>query len=235
MQDLLEAERVQLIATWKQAFKGAGWMTDKRAHTRRLMDPGEQKFGMAFRKSHNEFGWKASETLEKFGLCSGAIYRTENFIKQDRLKRCGTKRAGQTVHIEHTVPIAELNRQWPKHLGGRVPSLAETFAWVLFHSVSTAFDIVEKGDIKGYESKNDAFLPGADDYGLPFKRYSKKAGPLKIWNVLAREEVIWDNWTFRDHFAMVEMLFEEAGCDPEIAKSLKLEATKFPHFSRNAN
>ncbi|MBO9170023.1 hypothetical protein [Rhizobium sp. L245/93] len=233
MHDLIEAERDQLIATWKHAFKGSGWMTDNRAHTRRLMDPDEKKFGMAFRKCHNEFGWKASETLDKLGLCSGAIYRTEKFMLQHSSKRSGSKRFGQTVHIEHTVPIAELNRQWGKYRFGRVPTLAETFAWVLFYSVSTAFDIREKGGIKRYESRNDAFLQAAPEYGRPFMRYNRMAEPPTIWNVLTRQEVVREEWSFRNNFAMIETLFEEARCDKEVTRSLKAEARKFLHFNES--
>jgi hypothetical protein len=60
------------------------------------------------RKFHDQLGWQAWGKLEKGGLCAGTIFRTRDFIQIKQAERCGS-RNGQTVHIEHTVPIEKLS------------------------------------------------------------------------------------------------------------------------------
>ncbi|MCZ7860930.1 hypothetical protein O9X98_05890 [Agrobacterium salinitolerans] len=221
----IEVERDQLVATWTKAF-AANWMTSPKASVLALLASDETKFAMAFRQAHNLFGWKAGDTLSKLGLCSGAIYRTEKFMSLAQDARCGSKGEGRSVHIEHTVPIAELTRQWVEYRRKHEPDLAQTYAWMLCNSVTTAFHIDEMGGIKGYERKTEAFNPESDWFNRPFVRYGMKEQVPAIWNVLSGERIDIETWTFADHFQQVERLFDVAGCDEAEANSVRQQAGK---------
>lgn len=109
----LSNERNQLLETWKRVFaktpdpcaapflqldRLAKGSTDKKAISNDL------------RKFHDRFGWMAKESSSA-GKCSGALYRTQAFIQLPSDERIGKKR-GQTVHIEHTVPVNVLSMRW---------------------------------------------------------------------------------------------------------------------------
>lgn len=221
----IAAERDQLVATWNKAFSG-NWMTAPKAPVRALFAPDRATFAMSFRHSHNLFGWKAGDTLPKLGLCSGAIYRTEQFIEITQDARSGSRGPDRNVHIEHTVPIAELNRQWIEYRRKHQPGLAEVYAWMLCHSVTTAFHIDEMGGIKGYESKTDAFDPTSSWFNRPFMRYSMKDVVPTVWNVLSGERIDIETWTFANHFEQIERLFQVAGCATDEAREVAAHARK---------
>jgi hypothetical protein len=221
----IEAEREQLIDTWKSTFAD-NWVSEPRAPVRALVDPSKDKFSMSLRHGHNLFGWKAGDTLLKRGLCSGAIYRTELFMEIEQHARCGSKGPNKNVHIEHTVPIAELNRQWITYRQTHQPTIAVAYAWTLCHSVSTAFHMSEMGGVKGYEGKTDAFDPTSSWFNRPFMRYTKMAVMPTIWNVLSGEKIDHQTWTFEDHFAQVDLLFDLAGCAPGDAQPVRDSAKK---------
>lgn len=221
----IEAERDQLIDTWKETFSD-NWFSAPKAPIRALVDTNNTTFDMSLRHGHNLFGWKAGDTLEKRGLCSGAIYRTERFMDIGQAARCGAKGADKNVHIEHTVPIAELNRQWIAYLKSHEASIATAYAWMLCHSVSTAFHINEMGGIKGYEGKTDAFDPTSSWFNRPFMRYTRKADMPTIWNVLSGEKIDHQTWTFADHFEQVDRLFDLAECPADEANLVREEAKR---------
>jgi hypothetical protein len=221
----IEAEHDQLVSTWCKVF-ASQWMTSPKAPVRALLSSDAARFAMSFRHSHNLFGWKAGDTLPKSGLCSGAIYRTEKFMQIAQDIRCGSKGPMRTVHIEHTVPIAELNRQWIDYRSKCDPDLPQVYAWLLCHSVTTAFHIDEMGGIKGYERKTDAFDPASGWFNRPFMRYGMKDDVPAVWNVLSGEPIDIETWTFADHFEQVVKLFEIAGCDPAEAKAVETHAAK---------
>lgn len=222
-------ERKQLIETWQSAFQ-TNWITKPRSCVRSLADPSETQFGMHFRQTHNIFGWMAGNTLKNRGLCSGAIYRSERYMSLDPLSRSGS--AGprktllhlQNIHIEHTVPIAVLNNRWAHYRQGKTPDLAETYAWMFIHSISTAVHMAEKGGLRSYESKTDAFDKDHPHYRLPFQRYTHSATPAVIWNVLSGERIDAARWSFADHFEMIDELFAAAGCDPAFAHQIRAKA-----------
>lgn len=194
-----------------------------------LIDPIKSTFDMPLRHSHNIFGWKAGDTLRQRGLCSGAIYRTETFMETEQSRRCGAKGVGKTVHIEHTVPIAELNKQWIAYrlaLKPFLPTLAEAYAWMFVYSVCTAFHIDEQGGIHGYEGRTDAFDRTSNWFDRPFMRYTRKTSPPVIWNVLTEERIDPERWSFADNFAMIDKLFDLAECDQVEASLVGMEAEK---------
>jgi hypothetical protein len=219
------AERNQLVATWKKALS-SDWMSAPKAPVRALLTPEIDGFAMSFRHTHNLFGWKAGDTIAKRGLCAGAIYRTQKFMEITQDDRCGSKVDRRNVHIEHTVPIAELNRQWIEYRQKNEPDLAEAYAWMLCHSVTTAFHINEMGGIKGYERKTDAFDPTSCWFNRPFLRYSRKDIVPTIWNVLSGEEIDIGTWTFAEHFEQIERLFKLAECPQDEVVAVSKHARK---------
>ncbi|MBY3433695.1 hypothetical protein HFN89_05980 [Rhizobium laguerreae] len=221
----IEAERSQLIDTWKATFADK-WISDPKAPVRALVDPAKTSFHMSLRHGHNLFGWKAGDTVRQRGLCSGAIYRTERFMDIEQDARCGSKGPEKNVHIEHTVPIAELNRQWVAYLRSHRATIAHAYAWMLCHSVSTAFHIDEMGGIKGHEGKTEAFNPMSSWFNRPFMRYTVKDAVPVIWNVLSRQRIDPQTWTFADHFEQIDRLFDLAGCAPSEARLVKREAAR---------
>ncbi len=210
-------------------------MSEPRASVRALIDPKKETFGMSFRHSHNLFGWKAGDSLDKLGLCSGALYRTENFMKTAQGNRCGKARSGRTIHIEHTVPIATLNKAWKEVRANRVPSLAEAYAWMFVHSVTTAVHADEMGGIRGYERTTRALDRDAHWFNRPFVRYDFKEKPIVIWNVLTREKIDAATFSFADHFRMIGLLLEECKAGKDEIAAIRREADLALHFFQSGD
>ena len=225
----LEAERAQLVDTWKSAF-GTGWIDKPRSCVTALSSPSVERFGDHFRQVHNIFGWMAGNTLEKRGLCSGAIYRSEAFMELAQNERNGaagprkTLRHLKNVHIEHTVPVAELAKRWSVYRMSADRDLADAYAWTLVHSVASAINMSEEGRLHSYESRTDAFDPASPSFGLPFMRYTHMRTPITIWNVLTGKKIDFHEWTFSDHFAMVDILLSEASADIAMASAIRHKA-----------
>lgn len=225
----LEFERDQLVSTWKSAFS-TRWIDRPRSCVTALSSADVSKFGDHFRQVHNIFGWMAGNTLANRGLCSGAIYRSEKFMALPQAARNGS--AGpkkslihlKNVHIEHTVPVAELNPRWAAYRAERPTDLAEAYAWMFVHSVATAVDMSEQGDLGHYESRTDAFDTRSDFYCLPFMRYAGLDTPPAIWNVMTGRRIDPKSWTFADHFGMVDMLLTECGADEDMANRIRAAA-----------
>ncbi|MCW5722060.1 MAG: hypothetical protein KIS86_13045 [Devosia sp.] len=222
----IDNEREQLVATWNSAFETA-WMTKPRACVLTLIDPSATSFGMPFRQTHNIFGWMAGNTLERRGLCSGAIYRSERFMSLPLSQRNGS--AGprktlahlQNIHIEHTVPIKTLALRWSAYRQDRAPDVLDAYAWMLIHSVSSAVHMAEKGGLGRYEQNTDAFDTQSMHYGLPFMRYTHMKSPPRIWNVLSGDIVDPQRWTFTDHFETVDRLIALACADEAAGLQLR--------------
>lgn len=218
----LGKERAQLVDTWKKLLAGEGWNWKKLLAGQGWREELERQIGVYFslmsssedkrhsakiRQIHDVLGFMAKDG--KNGLCAGAIFRTSKFIKETN--RVGSGRNGPlTIHIEHTVPIAELDRQ----LRGRVffVSDAARVKFLLVHSVTTAFDIHEKtsGISTDYSSKSDAFDKDKLDFKKPFARYKplfEKGGV--VWNVFDKVCVDQEEFTFDHHREIIHRLITE--------------------------
>lgn len=220
----LSNERNQLLETWKRVFaktpdpcaapflqlaRLAKGSTDKKAISNDL------------RKIHDRFGWMAKES-SLAGKCSGALYRTQAFIQLPSDERIGKKR-GQTVHIEHTVPVNVLSMRWLEvRKSGQEQELMPTFAWVMHHTVATAFHQDEQKTLNGVSKSTDCFAEGTPGFGRPFKRYSRlyhQGG--QVWDVYNGALVEPDMFSLDNHFANVVALAEEAGASLQFIKALK--------------
>jgi hypothetical protein len=222
----IETEQNQLIATWTKALS-SDWMNKPRAPIRALIDPAITVFGSHLRQGHNIFGWKAGDTLKQHGLCSGAIYRTERFMEIPQDARCGSKIDAGNIHIEHTVPVATLNREWALYRkSNAAPTLTRAYAWLLTHSVLTAFHLSEKGNIKGYERKTEALNPSSDWFDRPFVRYNMMADVPVVWNVVNGQRIDPLTWSFADHFSSISKLLDLSGNAAD-AEAVKAEALPF--------
>lgn len=162
------------------------------------------------RHMHNRFGWQAGGNT----LCAGALYRTEDFMGLPEAVRCGTKALGQTVHIEHTVPVATLTR----YIAGsdRIDP-EDTVLWVLTHSVVTGVTDGPTGERhrmvrRGQAMRSHVLLPDHVDHDRPFRRYDP-AGHSPIWDVVRGERIDPDHFTFADHRANIATALRWARLD----------------------
>lgn len=84
--------------------------------------------------------------------------------------------------------------------------------------------MAEKGGLRSYESKTDAFDKAHPHYKLPFQRYTHSVTPPAIWNVLSGERIDSTKWTFSDHFEMIDELLDAAACLPDFARQIRAKA-----------
>jgi hypothetical protein len=160
--------------------------------------------GDFLRHSHDFYGWKAKDTANRRGVCSGALYRSGRYLALDPAARSGAK-ASQNVHIEHTVQIRVL-RESLKASWELLQTPAEVHTHVMRYSVCTAVHICEKDPL------GDEWNPAFDSAGrvklrTPFARYRPLAAvdpDFRVFNVVTRKEVCLDTFTFDDHLAMLE-------------------------------
>ncbi|MEH3040535.1 MAG: hypothetical protein PGN21_10790 [Sphingomonas paucimobilis] len=156
--------------------------------------------GIDVRHMHNRFGWQAGGNA----LCGGALYRTEDFMAMPDAARCGTKAAGQTIHVEHTVPVATLTRR----IRDSERSHAEdTVLWILTHSVVTGVTDGPTGERhrmvrRGQARQSYALTADHADHDLPFRRYDP-TGHSPIWDVVRGERIDPERFTFADHRANI--------------------------------
>ena len=228
--NILAGERRQLLDTWC-AVAADDWFGRPNPQVTRLSTSETAgTFNMDFRHWHNRFGWKAGDALPNRGLCSGAIYRTERFMVLDQAARNGAA-ANQTVHIEHTIPVSVLDHKWRlvrQANGWAATSLEGTYAWMLVHSVTTAFHTDEEAGLTGVQRANPAMDDGSPVFGKPFLRYAGHAGVRDaVWNVFTGKRVDLNGWTFNDHFDTVLGLLAEAGADTGRTAAIQREAANY--------
>ena len=200
----IDRECEQLLECWRSLLRNETWRNHLEGkvatYFAAMQSRDDRKQKYKIRAIHDKLGYEAKED----GLCRGAIFRTEKFIKTTN--RSGTKSKGQTVHIEHTVPIAELDRQLRSRFYGRS---AEGVEFLLNFSVCSAFNITEKSIAvpRGYNSKTDAFNAGHVDQSKPFRRYKPlfESGAV-IWNVFDKVPVNPDSFDFDEHGDVVHRL-----------------------------
>lgn len=218
--DELEAERMQLVDHWKKRLRLSPQL--KFVQVKRILDAsnGDERartsLGDDLRHFHDKFGYKAKGSTRDGGLCAGAIYRTGAFIKT--AQRSGSKK-GQSVHIEHTFPIKELRAAI---VSRRFRSYQEAIAWLLMHSVTTAFHEAQKEHLVGRASRSGALDPSSSDYLRPFARYAKlHSSDEVVWNVFDREKVDPQKFTFRHNLDAVVRLLQEIGAERALVSDVR--------------
>jgi hypothetical protein len=164
------------------------------------------------RKLHDRLGYRAFGSglsgLGQGGLCAGALYRSESFIKTKQELRDGRNRNKQdvpehlvTVHIEHTVPVGVLVSQLIAMSNITQLSSEVVQAWLLRYSVTTAMlhEQGRSGEIvrSGYSSKTNVFVDNHDDKNYPFRRYQSASD--RIFNIVDGSEVPLNDFSFDDH------------------------------------
>jgi hypothetical protein len=143
------------------------------------------------RKLHDFYGWMSKGCIDENGLCSGAIYRTERYMQIPLNERTGNKLVADgfhRVHIEHSVPINEINKLLHFKIE-QLNSPKDVFELIMENSVCTAFSHKEEksGIRKGFTRK----LAYGDQINkkniFPFERYFDD---VKIFNVLTGTPVL---------------------------------------------
>jgi hypothetical protein len=213
MEIKVEPERKQLLDHWKNALrKNPDWVVAELPVVRKILDArnsGSEELQQSIRSDlryfHDSLGYKAKDTLDKGGLCAGAIFRTEKFI--ETAQRSGARGAGKTAHIEHTVPINNLETAI---INSRFSGYSELLVWLLKHSVTTAFHEHEKKFLAKKEHHSNALNLASVEYQKPFMRYQDlfRSGGV-VWNVLDGTKIDPHAFTFEDHLAVVIKLLKK--------------------------
>lgn len=145
------------------------------------------------RAFHNFYGWKAWGELINFGLCSGVIYRTKEYLNINPSKRTGkkiVKKGLKRIHVEHSVPISEIQKilLLNKDI---ITGPEDVFNKIIDFSVCTAFsEFEEKNGIKKgysrklYNSSKEQLIKRESIQ--PFKRYHQD---VKVFDLLKGEEI----------------------------------------------
>ncbi|SDJ67550.1 MULTISPECIES: hypothetical protein [Bradyrhizobium] len=220
MKDALEAERTQLLDQWRKRLRLNPDLEFLQARRIMAASNGDEHATSSLpddlRKFHDKFGYKAKGNVSNGGLCAGAIFRTDTFIKTKQ--RSGSKKT-QSVHIEHTFPIKELraeiaNRQFGDYLA--------TITWLLKHSVTTAFHESEKEHLIGKTSNSGALNLASPEYLKPFARYEKLHSVAGIvWNVFDGERVDPEQFTFDDHLSVIVRILDTAGASKSMVSAIR--------------
>jgi len=177
-----------------------------------------QSIAHSIRQIHDFYGWMARHG--KNGLCAGTLYRTTNYLNIDMTSRDGSKRSSRNIHIEHTVPVADLNRLLWQSSGKLESQSAENLHELLIkHSICVAFSKHEEAAIGAAgipSSRNHAFnedgTPGKE-YPYPFRRYlplvqelSKQGLDFNVINIVSNKSIDLQNFTFADHLSNLELV-----------------------------
>ncbi len=149
------------------------------------------------RKFHDFYGWMSKGNLMEVGLCSGAFYRTIEFINIDPTLRSGRKNDKKLeygIHIEHTIPVASIRSVLFNNVNEQT-SPKEIFHMILTYSVCTGFSRINERTniIKGYNSKHPQISDGkllSPNEIKPFLRYNKDT---VIYSILSGNTVSLDS------------------------------------------
>ncbi len=165
--------------------------------------------GGIIRGIHDFFGWKAKGGLNNRGLCSGAIYTSEQFKKVPNKIRSG-KRRGGNIHIEHTIPVKVLSSVlWESRKELR--SSKDVFQKIMRFSVCTAVTREEEIKINKYGSggrkdhpsfMNDTNRILRDRDILPFIRYYETG--TTVLNVITGEKINFCEFSIEDHTKLLK-------------------------------
>jgi len=135
------------------------------------------------RKFHDYYGWMAKGNTRQLGLCSGAFYRTFNFLSikpEDRDGRKVAKHLPIGVHIEHSIPVKTIGDLLITEINND-SSAQDVFNIIISYSICTAFSRHDEDNsirykynhehpdirIENYSSGN---LPRLENI-KPFSRY----------------------------------------------------------------
>lgn len=209
-------ERIELISHWTCAVtKRRDWTTFSQIENIFSIlngAPSHRKSAFPIRdllrEFHNQLGYKALNG----GLCAGAIFRTQSFM--DTQPRIGSK-LGQTVHIEHTVPVCVLDAELKTR---NFSHYAEVLAWLLKHSVATAFRKSDETQyLKGVKNTTNAFHPASSEWNKPFLRYKELfADGGSVWNVFDGQMIEPERFTFGDHADIIVRLLRHVGAEERL-------------------
>jgi hypothetical protein len=214
MEIQVEQERTQLLDHWEKAIrKNPNWVMNELTQVTAILEASkgdennQRSIRSYLRQFHDKLGFKAKDSRDAGGLCAGAIFRTRKFI--GTAQRSGAKGADKTAHIEHTVPI---NNLCTAIINSRFSDYRELLAWLLKHSVTTAFHESETKFLDKRHHHTDALNLASVEYQKPFMRYDKlfKDGEA-VWNVLHGTKIDQSTFTFQEHFDIVIELLERAG------------------------
>ena len=209
----------------------------------------DKKNNDPIRKIHDFYGWMAkhdpSVACKSRSRCSGALYRTCDFMKLKFDDRDGCRDSRlRNIHIEHTVPVKVLYSILGYTASDAARRLAspEALHWFLMeHSVCTAFTYHEKERSKPAGVARDSSCAfdstGERRHDFPFRRYRplrdysiSHGYDFRIFNTVSGPEVNIDFFTFADHAATLQQASLVVMDD--LGKSLyKLEAFDRSHWS----
>jgi hypothetical protein len=213
----LEYERNQAFEYWQkikwEAFNRSIDKVVSTLHNPNIdLNAKKTDINSRIRKIHDRLGYRAFGSglsgLNEGGLCAGALYRSESFIKTKQELRDGRNRDKKavpehlvTVHIEHTVPVGVLVSQLIEMSQIFQLSSETVLDWLLRHSVTTAMlhGQGKTGELvrSGYAIKTDVFAKKHDDENYPFRRYQR--GMDRIFNIVDGSEVQLNDFSFDDH------------------------------------
>ncbi|MGE4431932.1 MAG: hypothetical protein AB7E05_14450 [Sphingobium sp.] len=216
----LEREQLQSFLSRQLARRPLeAFVNDSFAQLLSLDTPPLPKLRDQLRAFHDRLGYCAKGSLKSGGLCVGTLYRTREFIEQHQEQRIGSKKIvgiigdARTVHVEHTVPVRELALGIARLDAAARRNRHFLLAWLLRHSVATAFAKGQERFHKGFTSSSLVFDRTADaEFNRPFARYFHlRAGAPEVWNIWSGQIVEPGRFTFDSHIEMMLDLLRECG------------------------
>ena len=183
---------------------------------------GNQLETRLIRQIHNFYGWKAKDTRDALGVCSGAVYRSEGYLTVSPNDRSGKQKEGN-VHIEHTVPVNCLLCAIRQERDSFKSSM-QLHKFLMRHSVCTALHKSERKNLQHHDILNcrEALFTKSDRVigEYPFARYQSMRDKLRVYNIFTGKEINFSAFTFKDHQQALSGLSELSGnsehCDRSI-------------------
>ena len=188
--------------------------------------------GHSIRQIHDFYGWMAKK--HKRGLCAGTIYRTVKFM--DIQERDGTKRPSRNIHLEHTIPVAVLQKMLKFNKASfdtqNFDAQKKLHHILMQYSICVAFHVDEQkwmgtNFAKVPAATNEAFNDGKKVGEHPFRRYknllnwcNEKGQDFRIINVITGKQIDLDEFTFKDHIENLKLASRLVGMDNSSIYSL---------------
>ncbi|MCK1269758.1 MULTISPECIES: hypothetical protein [unclassified Bradyrhizobium] len=227
MMQAIERERDQMLQHWRKRIANQpDWIASEWKQVNRVFAASSggtiphKTLASSLRQFHDKLGFMAKGAAVNGGLCAGALFRTAAFIAVD--ERCGAKGDRKNVHIEHTFPINQLERAI---LQQHFVTYAHVLAWLLKHSVATAFHQTEERHLLGRTQSSGALTAASAAYQKPFMRYScLHDAHGVVWNVFDREPVDPNTFTFKDHLDLVCRVLKTVGASSSMVEQIQAAA-----------